>query len=188
VARAKQLRYPSPPLADESVALRPWVGADADQLLAGFGDELVQEHSWPLERPYTAEDAGAFIAGTAEPLERELSLALVDPDAPATIFGGAALYELDLVRGRAGVGFWLAPAARGRGIASHATRLLAGWAFDELKLGRIKLTCGPDNLASQRVAARCGFQLEGTLRGHLSFKGGRRDSAIYGLRRDQLVR
>jgi RimJ/RimL family protein N-acetyltransferase len=54
-------------------------------------------------------------------------------------------------------------------------------AFVELGLARLELTCGPENVASQRVAERCGFTREGLLRSHVPFKGARRDSVIYGL-------
>ena len=59
--------------------------------------------------------------------------------------------------------------------------MLARWAFDELAIARLELTCGPDNVASQRVAARCGFVREGLLRSHMAFKGGRRDTVLHGL-------
>ena len=81
-------------------------------------------------------------------------------------------------RPRAGVGYWLVPAARGRGVATRAVRLLARWAFDSLGVVRLELTCGPDNVASQRVAERCGFTREGLMRAHLPFKGGRRDTVL----------
>ncbi len=48
-------------------------------------------------------------------------------------------------------------------------------------LGRLELTCGPDNHASQGVADRCGFTREGVLRSHTPFKGGRRDTVVFGL-------
>jgi RimJ/RimL family protein N-acetyltransferase len=58
---------------------------------------------------------------------------------------------------------------------------MAGWAFEELGIARVELTCGPDNEASQRVAVRCGFTREGVLRSHTPFKGGRRDTVIFSL-------
>jgi RimJ/RimL family protein N-acetyltransferase len=45
----------------------------------------------------------------------------------------------------------------------------------------LELNCGPDNLASQRVAERCGFMREGVLRSDLPFKGGRRDTVLFSL-------
>jgi RimJ/RimL family protein N-acetyltransferase len=88
---------------------------------------------------------------------------------------------VDLGHRRGAVGYRLTAGARGRGVATHAVRLLAGWAFDALGLGRLEITCGPDNLASQHVAERCGFTREGVLRSHMAFKGGRRDSVVFSL-------
>jgi RimJ/RimL family protein N-acetyltransferase len=82
---------------------------------------------------------------------------------------------------RASVGYWVAAHARRRGVATHAVLLLARWAFDELGVERLQLTCGPDNRASQRVAERAGFTREALLRSHLPFKGGRRDTVVFSL-------
>ncbi|MEV4749529.1 GNAT family protein [Streptosporangium sp. NPDC049248] len=73
----------------------------------------------------------------------------------------------------------MAPHARGRGVAIRTLRLLACWAFGHIHLARLELTCAPDNVASQRVATRCGFVREGVLRSHVRFKGGRRDSVMF---------
>lgn len=111
----------------------------------------------------------------------EVQLALVEPRDEEAVLGGASLYELNRERGSAALGYWLAPHARGRGVASTAVRLLATWGFTTLRLARIELTCGPDNEASQRVAGRCGFVQEGVMRSHMAFKGGRRDTMLFSL-------
>ena len=66
-------------------------------------------------------------------------------------------------------------------MATRAVRLLARWAFADLGIARLSLTCGPGNAASQRVAERCGFVREGVLRSHMAFKGGRRDTVVFWL-------
>lgn len=82
----------------------------------------------------------------------------------------------------AGVGYWLRPEGRGRGAATAAVRLLAGWAFEALSIQRLHLTTAIDNLASQRVAERAGFTLEGRLRGWMpTAEGRRRDSLMFSL-------
>ncbi|WP_433491305.1 GNAT family N-acetyltransferase [Nocardia grenadensis] len=100
---------------------------------------------------------------------------------PTRLWGGASIYDITIAEGRAAVGYWLAGHARGRGSATRTVRLLARWAFDDLSVARLELTCGPDNLASQQVAERSGFTREGLLRSHLPFKGGRRDSVLFSL-------
>ncbi len=82
-----------------------------------------------------------------------------------------------------GGGRLLAGALRPRARRRHrGRRLIAGWAFnDDLQLARLELTCGPDNLASQRDAERCGFTREGVPRSHVPLKGGRRDTVLFSL-------
>jgi RimJ/RimL family protein N-acetyltransferase len=58
--------------------------------------------------------------------------------------------------------------------------------FDKVGLARVELTCGPDNVASQRVAERCGFVREGVLRSLMPFKDARRDTVVFGLLRGEL--
>jgi RimJ/RimL family protein N-acetyltransferase len=164
-------------LRDDIVALRPWRADDVDGML-GFADPLVQRFSWPLQRPYTEADARAYLAALAR--GDELGFALVEPADDGAVLGGASLYDHEPAQARARIGYWLAPAGRGRGVATHAVRLLADWAFAELRLARLEITCAPDNLASQRVAERGGFTREGLLRSHMRFKGGRRDTVVFG--------
>jgi RimJ/RimL family protein N-acetyltransferase len=177
-----ELWYPVPPLADDVVLLRPWCEADAPGMVAAFSDPVMQRFSWRTA-PYTETDARNWLAEQEEARCRgdELNLALAGPHDQDVVLGAVSLQEVRLDQGCAAVGYWLAPRARGRGAATQAVRLLARWAFAELGLARLELTCGPDNEASQHVAGRCGFSREGLLRSHVPFKGARRDSVIYSL-------
>ena len=176
-----ELWFPVPPLADEVVLLRPWREADVPAAFLGFSDPVVQRFSWPELAPYSEEDTRTYFAEQeqARLLGEELNLALTEPADPGILLGGGSLYAVRLEQGCASVGYWLAPEARGRGVATHAVRLLARWAFAELGLTRLELTCSSDNQASQRVAERCGFAREGLLRSHIPVKGGRRDTVIH---------
>ena len=53
------------------------------------------------------------------------------------------------------------PAARGRGLAVTAVRLLVDWGFDSLGLERVEFAVLPENVASQRVAERAGAVAKG---------------------------
>jgi RimJ/RimL family protein N-acetyltransferase len=180
------LPFPTPPVGDCVVALRPWREADIAAQLKAFRDPLFERFSdWAPESD--AEAVRYLVAHEAARLRGEqLELALVQPDDVNVLLGGASLNDVSLSQGRAAVGYWLTPEARGRGIATRAVRLLARWAFDTLGVARLELTCGPDNHASQRVAARCGFTREGLLRSHMPFKGRRRDTVVFGLLPDEL--
>jgi RimJ/RimL family protein N-acetyltransferase len=104
--------------------------------------------------------------------------AIVDAENGAFL-GMIALVQIDRAGRQAEAGYVVAPQARGRGIAARALRLLTEWALGELELERVELRISTDNVASIRVAERCGFVREGVLRS-LHFKQGlRADIAVY---------
>lgn len=182
------LRFPVPPLAGDVVRLRPWVRADVPAIVRAFDDPLMRRFSWRIT-PYTETDARANLVEqeAARVRGEALDLAMVEPGDPGVVLGSVSLHEVRPGPGCAAIGYWLAPEARGRGVATQAVRLLARWAFAELGIARLELTCGPDNEASRHLAERCGFTREGLLRSHVPFKGGRRDSLLYSLLPGELV-
>lgn len=74
---------------------------------------------------------------------------------------------------------------RGAGHTTEAVRLMAGYLFDTKRHNRIRLIIHPDNKASQRVAEKCGFQLEGAARGAWFHRGQHHDVLVYALLRDE---
>ena len=78
------------------------------------------------------------------------------------------------------VGYWIAPWARGQGVATKATRAVAQWAFDQ-DFYRLELLAAKENPGSIRVALAAGFGREGVRRdGGPTRDGGRQD--LVGLR------
>ena len=177
------LPFPEPPLGDDVVVLRPWRDADIPERFAAFDNPECLRFSWPLLEPFAEKHVVASLRVEAQLRSQgtDVHLAVVDAADPDLVLGGCSVYDVDRVKASAAVGYWLRPAARGRGVASRTLRLLAGWAFEHLGIRRLELTCGPDNEASQRVAERCGFTFEGVLRSHLPFRGGRRDTMLFSL-------
>jgi RimJ/RimL family protein N-acetyltransferase len=175
------LPLPTPPLADDAIALRPWRETDIPVQLRIFSDPVFQASSdWA---PRTEADARRALVEYEAARQRgeQAEFALVASHDDDMVLGGGSLNNITLTQGRAAIGYWLAPEARGSGAAARAVRLLARWAFEDLGIARLELTCGPDNIASQRVAERCGFTREGVLRSHMPFKGGRRDTVMFSL-------
>jgi RimJ/RimL family protein N-acetyltransferase len=66
--------------------------------------------------------------------------------------------------GFAEIGYIMDPHGRGHGHATRAVRLVARWVLDDLGIGRLQARTHPDNIASQRVLERVGFQREGLAR------------------------
>lgn len=73
----------------------------------------------------------------------------------------------------------------GKGIATEAVQLMTGYLFNRLKVNRIRLIIHPDNLASQRVAAKSGFTHESTARGAWFHKGKSQDVEVFALLREE---
>lgn len=71
----------------------------------------------------------------------------------------------------------------GQGFTTEAVQLLVDYLTETKKQHRIHLVIVPGNAASRRVAEKCGFVLEGTVRGAF-FNGGRNhDVLLYSLLR-----
>ena len=90
------------------------------------------------------------------------SWAISDPS--LTLLGSVSLHRIDETQADAEVGYWVAPWARGRGLAARAVGAATGYGFAELQLHRLYLFHAVENVASCRVAEVAGFALEGRLR------------------------
>lgn len=87
------------------------------------------------------------------------------------------------------LGYFLVKVSTGKGLATEAARATIGYAFEHLEVSRVELQCRADNLASMRVAERCGFQVEGRQRQrHRKKDGTLVDRLWYGLLRSEWQR
>ena len=164
-------------LRGDRLILRPFTPADVPAITAACQDADIARFIPLMPRPYTEEHARGYVDATRswDPRER-LALAIVDPDSD-DILG-----SIDVRLGEVGsIGYWVAPSARGRGVATRALELLSRWAVQSQGVERLELTTDPDNAASQRVAEKAGFRREGVLRSHTRFGEVRRDSVMFSL-------
>jgi RimJ/RimL family protein N-acetyltransferase len=164
-------------LHGERVTLRPFRAEDAPEVVRACDDEVTQRFLTQLPHPYTLDDARSWIdeGSPAAFAAGGWAYAVAEP-ATDKIIGGAG----GSLRGRHGaeIGYWVAPWARGRGIATEAARVLTAHAFATGRQ-RVELRTHPENVASQRVALAAGFSREGVARG----AGHERDGTLY----DQIV-
>ena len=91
------------------------------------------------------------------------------------------LNRIDHENRRANLGYWIRTSRTGSGIATAVTRLLARWAFQELKLNRIEIVVATGNQSSQRVAEKAGARREGTLRNRIKVREDLHDAIMYSL-------
>jgi RimJ/RimL family protein N-acetyltransferase len=163
-------------LQDGDIKLRPWTLDDVPAIVAACNDAEI--HHWipAVPSPYTEEDARAFIQGEVPGIGAQ-QFAIAEAGRVVGSIG------MGVNNSRTGhIGYWCASGARGRGVTTRALRILCKHGFEDLRLERLELITDPDNLASQRVAEKVGFQREGVLRSHLTHPDGRRrDSVMFSL-------
>jgi RimJ/RimL family protein N-acetyltransferase len=180
---------PSPPLTDGVLVLRPWQERDVGAIMSACRDD---EIAWWLDQvpqPYGRSDARAYVAMTRRGWKDGTHAAFAVTDAEAgEVIGSIGLHWLDPEQGVAEVGYWVSPEARGRGVATRATRLVARWAIVDCEMKRLQLRADRRNIASQRVAEGAGFRREGVLRSvRFNPRQGRRvDFVLYSLLADEL--
>ncbi|MFG2058692.1 GNAT family N-acetyltransferase [Micromonospora sp. NPDC048930] len=168
-------------LTDGVVTLRRLGPADADPLHRLHAlPEVVANRVPPVPPTRESIERRCRLAESHWLAGRSADLAILDA-ATGTVAGGCALVYDEPATGQAMLGYSLLPEARGRGLATRAVELLADWAFD-VGLARLWAGTRPENVASQRVLEKVGFQREGLLRGRLPGPdGARTDSFSYGL-------
>lgn len=165
--------------------LRPWSTTDAAAVFAAATDPDIA--LWNGSAISTPAEAAEWIARRADwSAGDHVSLAVVD-GLSGELVGSVSLHRIDREQSDAEIGYWIAPAARGRGFGSGAVTALCRWAFLQLPIERIELCHAVENPASARVAEKAGFTREGRLRQSYRYGDGRKhDELLWSLLRADL--
>jgi RimJ/RimL family protein N-acetyltransferase len=178
---------PAPELTDGAIRLREPAASDVPAITAACQDPLIQRFTY-VPVPYAEADARGFVAGLPAAREAGEGLALaISPIDGDAFLGMIGIQRLQWDHRTGDIGYWIAPQARSRGVATAAVRLLSRWALPELGLARLQLDADVDNVASQRVAERAGFVREGVLRSVVEVKGRRWTQVMHSLLPEDLT-
>jgi RimJ/RimL family protein N-acetyltransferase len=167
---------PIPPrlVSARGVVLRRHREDDLSAIVAQCQDEGMRRWT-TVPDPYRSEDARWFLDHVSAGWEDGTNVAFaIEAD---RAFAGSV--DLRLQEGRwAEIGYGLGPWARGRGVMTEAVTMLLDWAFPALGLAGVEWRAVIGNWASRRVAEKCGFRVEGSVRGLLVHRGERLDGWI----------
>jgi ribosomal-protein-alanine N-acetyltransferase len=158
------------------LVLRPWRPDDASSVLAAFSDPVIRR--WHRRTMDSLEEAHELIASWAQEWTAETRACWAITDHAGTRLGRLSL-RTALGLGTGEVGYWVLPAARGGGVAPRAVRAATSWALGDLGINRIELVHSVANQASCRVAAKAGYELEGTMRRALLHDDGWHDMHLH---------
>ncbi|MFG2125953.1 GNAT family N-acetyltransferase [Streptomyces sp. NPDC048710] len=167
--------------ADDRFLLRPWELGDLPLVREASSDDYIPLIT-TVPATYSQEAGEAFV-------RRQWERASTGSGYPFVIvriedgrpLGTVGLWLKDQGEGRASLGYWLAGAARGQGVAAQALSAVVRWAFGDLQIPRLQLYVEPWNTASVRTAERVGFQREGLLRSWQQVGEERRDMFMYSM-------
>jgi RimJ/RimL family protein N-acetyltransferase len=179
-----RLEQPEPPLADDVIRLEPITEAHRVELLELVADDAVLEFTL-VPTGADAEFVSGWIGRYEHGWHDGSCAGFVARDVhDDTFLAFAAIVRLDLEARQGEIGYAVAPAARGRGVARRSVALLTRWGFDELRLIRLELDIDVNNPASERVAERAGYRLEGVRRSAYFKEGRRTDLGLWSRLRD----
>lgn len=168
-------------LAD-GVVLRLAALTDAEALATAYRENRDHLAPWNPRR-----GADFFTtAGQTARLRSQLDEYLAGRQVPWLLVDGARVVGVATLSGvtlgpfcSAYLGYWIAAGHLGRGLATAAVRRVCEAAAGELGLHRIEATTLVDNVRSQRVLAKCGFEHIGTAPRYLHINGEWRDHHMF---------
>jgi RimJ/RimL family protein N-acetyltransferase len=172
-------------LKGKSITLRPVRETDLDQLYAFHLDIDNRGDYFPrgvLSQPAFRKQFQETGFWTKE----EGSLVIVSPN--GEILGHIEFFKTVSYLDEYELSYLVYPTEqRGKGIATEAVNLLVRYLFETKQVNRIRLVIHPDNLASRKLAEKCGFKHEGTARGAWYNKGRHQDVEIYAMLHEDVI-
>ena len=150
-------------------------------------NELIPWMTW-CHRQYAIEETKQYLERLDEAWSKgkEYSFAVID-SRDNTFIGGCGFNDINYELKKANLGYWIRTSKTRQGFATYIVKLLARFAFDELKLIRTEILIATENTASQRVAEKAGATKEGILRNGLVVRDQIFDAVMYSLIPDDLT-
>lgn len=143
----------------DRLILRRWREEDAASLYKYASDKRVSELAlWPCHT--SLEMSRMVINEIFIPNPYSFAMVLKETDEPIGCIGlvptGAEHYSLNSSERE--IGYWIGYPYWGKGLTTEALGGLIGYCRDTLGLKSLIITTDSRNVASQRVAEKCGFQ------------------------------
>lgn len=143
----------------QRLTLRPWREDDARSLFRYASDDRVSRLAlWP--RHESVEESLAVIKNIFIPNPSTFAVELKETGEAIGCIGlvprGSEHY--DIIGRQREVGYWIGYPYWNNGITTEALHAMIAYCRDALRLESLLITTDPDNVASQRVAEKCGFR------------------------------
>jgi RimJ/RimL family protein N-acetyltransferase len=171
-------------LTSQRLLLRPPGLDDGEQLYQAAVESVDLVGRWLpwCHAQYDRSEGRAWIEACLAAWHREESYPFFIFDRrDRQLLGGCGLNEIDRLRLRANLGYWVRSSRMGQGVATAAARMVARFGLETLCMQRLEIVAAVDNSVSQRVAEKLGAMREGRLRNRLRIRDIPHDAFVYSL-------
>lgn len=161
------------PITTDRLIIRPTQSSDGKMInnaITESYDELRQFMEWANHLPsleesekYAKEAAQNWIEKKND--EPYLQLIILDKNT-SDFIGATSFHHYNWSIPSVETGYWVHKKFAGLGLMTEATNAITQYAFKQLKVNRIALTCDADNIKSRNIAERLNYTLEGTMKNH----------------------
>lgn len=103
------------------------------------------------------------------------------------IIGSIALYDWIHETKCIHMGYWISQAHSNKGMVTRCAEVLLSYVFGELEMEKVQLYFLPENTASERIADKLGFKIEGYIRKSFMLHGILKDQYLAGLIREEYL-
>ncbi|MBE2241898.1 MAG: GNAT family N-acetyltransferase [Burkholderiaceae bacterium] len=166
--------------------MRPPRSGDGAALHEAIVESLPELRRFLASLPWVAEEqtreSAEVFCRNAESnflARRDLPFLLLGRES-GRLVGACGLHRTNWEVPKTEVGYWVRASESGKGFVTEAVNGLVAFALGVIGAERIEIITDAENLASRRVAERCGFTLEGILRRERRApQGSLRDTCIY---------
>lgn len=167
-----------------SILVRSYYEKDIQPLYEAVRESINEVSRWFswFHPGYSIEESEKWISNRKTDWENgtDYSFCIIDAE-DGTFLGGCGLNQVNNIHAFANLGYWIRTSRTGKGAATSAARLVAGFGFNQLGLKRVEIVAPIGNHASQRVAEKAGAHREGLLRNRLIVHGHPVDAVMFSL-------
>ena len=154
----------------ERLRLRPPQPGDGPVLFEAIEESLAELRAFLAWLPWVAAEPSVALSESwcrnshANFLARKDLPFLIFEKSTELLVGASGLHRPVWETPKVEVGYWVRTSRRGNGMIAEAVSALTQYAFNYLGAVRVELVTDEANARARKVAERCEFLLEGTLR------------------------
>lgn len=167
---------------DQDISMRMLAAFDAERLFKMTDESREYLRKWLpwVDDTVTVDDSLQFIKNAFQ-LHAEQKSLTAGIFYKEELVGVAGFNHFDWRNQIGFIGYWLSAPYQGHGIMTRVVSELTDYAFTELKLNRLEIRAAKDNIRSQAIPKRLGYEKEGLLRQAELLYGTYVDHVVYGM-------